>query len=767
MKTALIVLVFYVSSIASAQWGPWKAQVTNVRPELRAGFVAFGVVDSNVAWSSVASWSQDYNGFIRTTNGGSTWISDTMRGAPSTWNIGCISALDANRAWVCMWDNYGATSGGIAMTTNQGLTWTRDTTTFQGTGGWADIIHLFDASNGVCIGDPRGGYFEIYTTTNGGTTWSAVPHANIPSAGPGEAGSNDIFAAYGNSLWFPSTGGKYYRTTDRGMTWTSYTFPVTRPPSLAFESELVGLASAYPNQTIWKTTDGGVTWTTVPSSPPLTYGRIWSVPGSPGMDLGVYADSSYVGIAYTLDRGATWTRTGRFMPTRYYDGNFSSRSAGWLSIDSVLYKWSIQPGRAIGAWPTSMSFISPIAGSSDTVRVDIANYGQDQLSLTSIVPPGPNYKIASQPSLPIILSSLQSMNVSLAFTPQGYGGLLDSAVLVSNAANAPALSLALRGRVLSQAQSGLMYAAGTSLYSLDPGTGAPTTIGSAGGSAASGMAIHPTTSALYYTTALGASSTSVAQFDCQIGANMVVRKFPVPFMPAIAFDRKGTLYGASRTGRLYRLNLSTGDTMGIGTAPGMLYASLAFSPSGKLWASVNPPSTGKDNIYLVDTTNGNPTLVGSTGDGASTASIFFNATGTLYGFKAGTQSLITIDTLTGAGKPLFTMTLTGITSVTMKSSPTSDIRHDQERPVVFSLSQNYPNPFNPSTTIGYALPQRSQVTLIVFNTLGQRISTLANGNEEAGFHEVKFDGSRLPSGVYFYRLTAGTFVETKRLLIVR
>jgi len=85
----------------------------------------------------------------------------------------------------------------------------------------------------------------------------------------------------------------------------------------------------------------------------------------------------------------------------------------------------------------------------------------------------------------------------------------------------------------------------------------------------------------------------------------------------------------------------------------------------------------------------------------------------------------------------------------------------------FSLSQNYPNPFNPSTTIRYGLPARSLVTLAVFNTLGQQVAILQNGEQDAGYHEVKFDASGLSSGVYFYRLQAGGFVETRKFVLIK
>jgi len=90
-----------------------------------------------------------------------------------------------------------------------------------------------------------------------------------------------------------------------------------------------------------------------------------------------------------------------------------------------------------------------------------------------------------------------------------------------------------------------------------------------------------------------------------------------------------------------------------------------------------------------------------------------------------------------------------------------------EFPTAFRLEQNYPNPFNPNTIIKFELPKASQVSLTVYDMLGREVSVLVNEKREAGVHEVKFEGSHLASGVYFYRLQAGDYVATKKLLLMK
>lgn len=117
--------------------------------------------------------------------------------------------------------------------------------------------------------------------------------------------------------------------------------------------------------------------------------------------------------------------------------------------------------------------------------------------------------------------------------------------------------------------------------------------------------------------------------------------------------------------------------------------------------------------------------------------------------------------LDGDGTPDDTLTLAN--EVTDVSNPRGAI----DIPNHFRLEQNYPNPFNSTTTIRYGLPIRSVIHLSVYNILGQEVATLVREEMGAGYHEVKFDASSLSSGVYVYRLHAGNFVQSRKLLLLR
>jgi hypothetical protein len=88
-------------------------------------------------------------------------------------------------------------------------------------------------------------------------------------------------------------------------------------------------------------------------------------------------------------------------------------------------------------------------------------------------------------------------------------------------------------------------------------------------------------------------------------------------------------------------------------------------------------------------------------------------------------------------------------------------------PTCYALGQNYPNPFNPSTVIGYQLPVTGLVTLKVYDVIGREVATLVNEQKDAGYYKATFNATKLASGVYFYRMSAGSYVSVKKLLLMK
>lgn len=99
--------------------------------------------------------------------------------------------------------------------------------------------------------------------------------------------------------------------------------------------------------------------------------------------------------------------------------------------------------------------------------------------------------------------------------------------------------------------------------------------------------------------------------------------------------------------------------------------------------------------------------------------------------------------------------------------PTEIMDNNEIIPTGYLLSQNYPNPFNPSTKIKFSLPKESKVTLIIYNALGQEVSRLVNQQLTAGSHDVDFNKSNYSGGIYFYKLQAGVFIDTKKMILLK
>ena len=92
---------------------------------------------------------------------------------------------------------------------------------------------------------------------------------------------------------------------------------------------------------------------------------------------------------------------------------------------------------------------------------------------------------------------------------------------------------------------------------------------------------------------------------------------------------------------------------------------------------------------------------------------------------------------------------------------------DLSVPYKFSLHQNYPNPFNPSTKIRFTIPKTGNVKLQVYNTLGEMLENILEDQLQTGAHEIEFNASHLPSGVYFYRIHAGEYMDVKKMILIK
>jgi hypothetical protein len=221
------------------------------------------------------------------------------------------------------------------------------------------------------------------------------------------------------------------------------------------------------------------------------------------------------------------------------------------------------------------------------------------------------------------------------------------------------------------------------------------------------------------------------------------------------------------------------DAYDIVEARGKMYAGVDKGGSGRVYES---DSTGlvwhslsefPDNRAFAVTAllaDGTGSLCAGTElrPGIGTSEMFVQTTGSAQWTQIGSEveMATSVQDIVKIGNKLIVAT-GNVYGYLYKYDPTLSVSNTWGVPTTFSVEQNYPNPFNPSTTIRYGLPNRSHVTLTVYNTLGQQVAFLQNGEQEAGYHDVKFDGSGLSSGVYFYRIESGSFVETRKLILLK
>jgi hypothetical protein len=413
----------------------------------------------------------------------------------------------------------------------------------------------------------------------------------------------------------------------------------------------------------------------------------------------------------------------------------------------------------------------PPGTGSDTTHLRIENWGFTTLIVSSISTGGSEFQICDGPAMPLTVPPFEEFDLHLIFrTSQPGVTILDSLSIFCNDSATPRATVRLRGRgsgLATPAGVGPIYGisaspAGATLFSIDRTKGdaiplaqltphPPPTI--------HGFALRPSDRTMYaaYSTS---SETYLYRVSATFGDLGPAGSIPLGGVTAMAFSASDELYLAGSEGKIYR-------APGIGVnpvwfcSPGVQFTGLAFSPAtGVLWGSAH------DTLYTVDAVTGATRIVGSGLPGLTHSSIAFGSLGTLYGLYD--NALVIIDHATGKVDVIGPTSLSGLQSIAMRNdSAAADVPASLGLPQLAHLYQNYPNPFNPATLIRYDLPAVSEVRLVVYDILGREVAVLENGKKAPGSYEVKFNEAGLPSGVYIYRLTAGSFMQTNKMVLVK
>lgn len=369
--------------------GTWTMQNTGFATASR-GINYISIVNNNVVWAAA------YNGtstttyiteFTMTTNGGTTWTPRTVTGYTSGWGSSMIFATSATTAYLPVF-NASAGGGRILKTTDGGVTFTHQSTAaFAAPAGFPNVLHFFNENDGFTMGDPNGGYFEIYTTSDGGTNWNRVPQANIPPpAAADEYGVVGYYSAVGNTAWFTTNKGRIMKTTDKGATWSVLTTPIAVGNQFKIEMKdamngiILDVVAATP--LYYRTTDGGANWTPLLPTGNFFDGDFCYVPGTLNAYVSTGSATGFTGVSYSLDNGSTWTDFSGTLGVQHLAVSFFDNTTGWAGAFNTsatvggIYKFNGQ----VDPVPVELTSFTANASQSSVVLVwetatEVNNYG--------------------------------------------------------------------------------------------------------------------------------------------------------------------------------------------------------------------------------------------------------------------------------------------------------------------------------------------------------------------------------------------------------
>jgi hypothetical protein len=392
IKILQLTLLLAITSVNAQFWTPKATTFTTTS----RGVSGISIADANTVWvkayDGTAAADTTIKEYARSSDGGNTWVSGVMNLGFATGGLGIssIKAVSGTTAWVSAYPATG-NLGGVWKTINSGSSWSKQTTALYSdtTDSFTNFVYFWDSNIGICQGDPQAGYFEMYTTTNGGTNWARVPSANIPVPLSGEYGYTNNYAVVGSTMWFGTNKGRIYKSVDNGLNWT-----VSQSPITDFGSATVSGAYSFSTATkgvlvtstglLYNTINGGSSWNIVNYNGSLYTGDIEYVPGSSRL-VSTSAATGSSGSSYSLDDGLNWvnvdfdqhTTTAFFNATTGYTGGFTtSPSSGGI----FKYTGTVLPTDTFSKNSFSL-FPNP---SSDIITVQNPNLDFNSISFTDV-----------------------------------------------------------------------------------------------------------------------------------------------------------------------------------------------------------------------------------------------------------------------------------------------------------------------------------------------------------------------------------------------
>lgn len=341
IKTRPVVKFENLQSIPLTMNGGWVEQASGFWDPSR-GVRYLHATDANISWAVGydGSGGNEYKTwFTKTTDGGENWEADLVI-ISDGYGLGNICGIDGNTAWAAVFYN-GAQDDtcGIYKTTNGGDNWVHQPPALQGSESFANNVYFWDENEGMCQGDLRDGYFEVYISNDGGSSWTRVPETNFTgdTPDPSDAGWTGCIDVTGDTVLFGTHKGYIWKSDDRGHTWTG-TYTGMGPGGLnpgvneiAFKDSNQGLAAHDNGVTydLYTTSDGGDNWEQITPVGTAYAAGLSYIPGTDNMYISTGAVEGTSGASYSIDGGYNWTDYSEVAGIQLLSCDFVEGIIGW------------------------------------------------------------------------------------------------------------------------------------------------------------------------------------------------------------------------------------------------------------------------------------------------------------------------------------------------------------------------------------------------------------------------------------------------------